>query len=110
MIQYRPLEWIIHVPVGVRLLAGWLTLDQLAIKLGIGATAARHALDVEIGVRIPDPQPHTKAINAKALPDLGVKRALRCRGLFLLQQLHYILFFPCLLSDTYQSIRKQSIG
>ncbi len=24
--------------------------------LGIGATAARHALDVEIGVRIPDPQ------------------------------------------------------
>jgi len=41
---------------------------------------------------------------------LGVKRALRRRGLFLLQQLHYILFFPCLLSDTYQSIRKQSIG
>lgn len=31
-------------------------LDQLAIILGIGATAARHALDVEIGVRIPDPQ------------------------------------------------------
>jgi hypothetical protein len=27
--------------------------------LGIGATAARHALDVEIGVRIPDPQPRT---------------------------------------------------
>ena len=25
-------------------------------SLGIGATAARHALDVEIGVRIPDPQ------------------------------------------------------
>ena len=24
--------------------------------MGIGATAARHALDVEIGVRIPDPQ------------------------------------------------------
>ncbi len=66
MIQYRPLEWILHVQVGVRLLAGWLTLDQLAIKLGIGATAARHALDVEIGVRIPDPQPDLKAINAKA--------------------------------------------
>lgn len=37
-------------------MAGRLTLDQLASKLGIGATAARHALDVEIGVRIPDPQ------------------------------------------------------
>jgi hypothetical protein len=85
VIQYRPLEWILHVQAGVLQMAGWLTLDQLAIKLGIGATAARHALDVEIGVRIPDPQPYTKAINAKALPDLGVKRALRRRGLFLLQ-------------------------
>ena len=52
---------------GARLMAGRLTLDQLAIILGIGATAARHALDVEIGVRIPDPQPHIKAINAKAM-------------------------------------------
>ena len=42
--------------MGARLMAGQLTLDQLAIILGIGATAARHALDVEIGVRIPDPQ------------------------------------------------------
>jgi hypothetical protein len=41
-------------------MAGQLTLDQLAIILGIGATAARHALDVEIGVRIPDPQPEKK--------------------------------------------------
>jgi hypothetical protein len=39
-----------------RLMAGQLPQDQLAIILGIGATAARHALDVEIGVRIPDPQ------------------------------------------------------
>jgi hypothetical protein len=37
-------------------MAGQLPQDQLAIILGIGATAARHALDVEIGVRIPDPQ------------------------------------------------------
>lgn len=29
---------------------------KIAVALGIGATAARHALDVEIGVRIPDPQ------------------------------------------------------
>ena len=46
--------------MGARLMAGQLTLDQLAIILGIGATAARHALDVEIGVRIPDPQPEKK--------------------------------------------------
>ena len=32
---------------------------KIPVALGIGATAARHALDVEIGVRIPDPQ-HTK--------------------------------------------------
>ena len=31
---------------------------KIPFALGIGATAARHALDVEIGVRIPDPQ-HT---------------------------------------------------
>ena len=29
---------------------------KIPVALGIGATAARHALDVEIGVRIPDPQ------------------------------------------------------
>lgn len=32
---------------------------KIPVALGIGATAARHALDVEIGVRIPDPQPGT---------------------------------------------------
>ena len=42
--------------LGARLMAGRLTLDQSILTLGIGATAARHALDVEIGVRIPDPQ------------------------------------------------------
>jgi hypothetical protein len=45
-------------------MAGRLTLDQPVIRLGIGATAARHALDVEIGVRIPDPQ-HKKCSSLK---------------------------------------------
>jgi hypothetical protein len=57
VIQYRPLERTQCVLMGARIMAGRLTLDQPAIILGIGATAARHALDVEIGVRIPDPQP-----------------------------------------------------
>ena len=56
MLQFRPLDRMPGTPVGARLMAGQLTLDQLAVILGIGATAARHALDVEIGVRIPDPQ------------------------------------------------------
>ena len=56
MIQYRPLDGTRCVLMGARLMVGRLTLDQLEIILGIGATAARHALDVEIGVRIPDPQ------------------------------------------------------
>ena len=37
-------------------MAGRLTLDQLVHYLGISATAARHTLDVKIGVRIPNPQ------------------------------------------------------
>ena len=37
-------------------MVGRLTLDQLANTLGSGATAARYALDVEIEVRILDPQ------------------------------------------------------
>jgi hypothetical protein len=50
--------------------------------LGSGATAAHHALDVVIEVRILAPQPHIKAIIAKALPDSGVKRARGVEGLF----------------------------
>lgn len=57
MIQYRPLDWMENtLLVGARLMAGQLTLDQPDNKLGIGATAARYALDVEIEVRILDPQ------------------------------------------------------
>jgi hypothetical protein len=56
MIQYRPLDGTHCVLMGARLLVGRLTLDQLATILGIGATAARYALDVEIEVRILDPQ------------------------------------------------------
>jgi hypothetical protein len=82
VIQYRPLDWILCIPVGVRLVAGRLTLDQSAYILGSGATAAHHALDVVIEVRILAPQPHIKAIIAKALPDLGVKRAFDAEGSF----------------------------
>jgi hypothetical protein len=56
MIQYRPLDGTQCVLMGARLQVGRLTLDQLATILGIGATAARYALDVEIEVRILDPQ------------------------------------------------------
>ena len=37
---------------------------KIPVALGIGATAARHALDVEIGVRIPDPQQNRQAVIA----------------------------------------------
>jgi hypothetical protein len=57
MIQYRPLDRMPGTLVGARLMAGRLTLDQLAIILGSGATAARYALDVEIEVQILAPQP-----------------------------------------------------
>ena len=56
MLQFRPLDRMHGTLVGARLMAGQLTLDQLAIILGIGATAARHALDVEIEVQILAPQ------------------------------------------------------
>ena len=72
MLQYRPLDRMSGTLVGARLMAGRLTLDELAIILGIGATAARHALDVEIGVRIPDPQPE-KCLEKKTQGTLILK-------------------------------------
>ena len=41
---------------------------KIPFALGIGATAARHALDVEIGVRIPDPQPSMRAEKEPSTP------------------------------------------
>jgi hypothetical protein len=51
MLQYRPLELM-----RACLMAGRLTLDQLASILGSGEMASHHALDVRFEVRILAPQ------------------------------------------------------
>jgi len=51
MLQYRPLELMMAC-----LMAGRLTLDQLASILGSGEMASHHALDVRFEVRILAPQ------------------------------------------------------
>jgi hypothetical protein len=56
MLQYRPLDGMFSIPVGARLMAGWLTLDQLAFILGSRPTAGHIPLEDGILVRIQAPQ------------------------------------------------------
>ena len=55
VLKYRPLEFWGSSNGRTTDISGTLCVNR-GDNLGIGATAARYALDVEIGVRIPDPQ------------------------------------------------------